>query len=135
MKLNSDEAENSIEGHGRIKRQSGFSLVETLVAALLFAVSLMGLLHYHQILRQSFQHQLQQRQAWRFALQQLEAFEAGVPYHPPHLDDTASLANKNWQFSLLAPVSNGECRQVTASVMTPRRYQATLSRWFCRSPV
>ncbi|GKW36324.1 MULTISPECIES: prepilin-type N-terminal cleavage/methylation domain-containing protein [Pectobacterium] len=114
-------------------RQSGFSLPETLVAALLFAVSLMGLLQYHQILQQSFQHQLQQRQAWRFAIQQLEAYEAGMPYHPSDLDNIASLASKNWQFSVSEQRQNAECRQVTARVMTPRRYQATLNRWFCLS--
>ncbi|WP_420793759.1 prepilin-type N-terminal cleavage/methylation domain-containing protein [Pectobacterium carotovorum] len=116
-----------------MSRQSGFSLPETLVAALLFAVSLMGLLQYHQILQQSFQHQLQQRQAWRFAMQQLEAYEADMPYHPSDLDNIASLASKNWQFSVLEQRQNGECRQVTARVMTPRRYQATLNRWFCLS--
>ncbi|WP_113632058.1 prepilin-type N-terminal cleavage/methylation domain-containing protein [Pectobacterium peruviense] len=116
-----------------VSYQSGFSLPETLVAALLFAVSLMGLLQYHQILQQSFQHQLQQRQAWRFAMQQLEAYEAGVPYHPFNLDDLASSSSKNWQFSLLEQQQSGECRQVTARVMTPRCYQATLNRWFCRS--
>ncbi|QHP79428.1 prepilin-type N-terminal cleavage/methylation domain-containing protein [Pectobacterium odoriferum] len=114
-------------------RQSGFSLPETLVAALLFAVSLMGLLQYHQILQQSFQHQLQQRQAWRFAMQQLEAYEADMPYHPSDLDNIASLASKNWQFSVSEQRQNAECRQVTARVMTPRRYQATLNRWFCLS--
>ncbi|GKX43448.1 peptidase [Pectobacterium carotovorum subsp. carotovorum] len=114
-------------------RQSGFSLPETLVAALLFAVSLMGLLQYQQILQQSFQHQLQQRQAWRFAMQQLEAYEADMPYHPSDLDNIASLASKNWQFSVSEQRQNAECRQVTARVMTPRRYQATLNRWFCLS--
>ncbi|XYQ55997.1 prepilin-type N-terminal cleavage/methylation domain-containing protein [Pectobacterium carotovorum] len=114
-------------------RQSGFSLPETLVAALLFAVSLVGLLQYQQILQQSFQHQLQQRQAWRFAMQQLEAYEADMPYHPSDLDNIASLASKNWQFSVSEQRQNAECRQVTARVMTPRRYQATLNRWFCLS--
>ncbi|KHN51249.1 prepilin-type N-terminal cleavage/methylation domain-containing protein [Pectobacterium fontis] len=115
-----------------VNHQSGFSLPETLVAALLFAVSLMGLLQYHQILQQSFQHQWQQRQAWRLAIQQLEAYEAGVSY-PSDVDNTVSLPGKNWQFSVSEQLQNGECRQVTARVMTPRRYQATLNRWFCRS--
>ncbi|MCU1789329.1 prepilin-type N-terminal cleavage/methylation domain-containing protein [Pectobacterium polaris] len=125
--------QNSALNKGIASYQSGFSLPETLVAALLFAVSLMGLLQYHQILQQSFQHQLQQRQAWRLAIQQLEAYEAGVRYNPSDSDNTASLASQNWQFSVLEQRQNGECRQVTARVMTPRRYQATLNRWFCLS--
>ncbi|GAB7209906.1 hypothetical protein OS31_14120 [Dickeya oryzae] len=51
---------------------AGFSLPETLVAMLLFAVSLAGLLQYHQVLQQSLLHQMQQRQAWRLAHQKLE---------------------------------------------------------------
>ncbi|MEI7366148.1 prepilin-type N-terminal cleavage/methylation domain-containing protein [Pectobacterium sp. 1950-15] len=125
---------NSAVNKGIVSHQSGFSLPETLVAALLFAVSLMGLLQYHQILQQSFQHQWQQRQAWRFAIQQLEAYEAGVPYHPFALDNAASLLSKHWQFSVSEQLQSPECRQVTARVMTPRRYQATLNRWFCRTP-
>ncbi|WP_420065982.1 prepilin-type N-terminal cleavage/methylation domain-containing protein [Pectobacterium colocasium] len=125
---------NSAVNKGVVSHQSGFSLPETLVAALLFAVSLMGLLQYHQILQQSFQHQWQQRQAWRFAIQQLEAYEAGVPYHPFALDNAVPLMSKHWQFSVSEQLQSPECRQVTARVMTPRRYQATLNRWFCRSP-
>lgn len=125
--------QNSAVNKGLVSHQSGFSLPETLVAALLFAVSLMGLLQYHQILQQSFQHQWQQRQAWRFAMQQLEAYEAGVSYDPFALGHEASLS-KNWQFSVSEQLQSPECRQVTARVMTPRRYQATLNRWFCRTP-
>ncbi|ACT11961.1 MULTISPECIES: prepilin-type N-terminal cleavage/methylation domain-containing protein [Pectobacterium] len=125
--------QNSAVNKGPVSHQSGFSLPETLVAALLFAVSLMGLLQYHQILQQSFQHQWQQRQAWRFAMQQLDAYEAGVPYDPFALGHEASLS-KNWQFSVSEQLQSPECRQVTARVMTPRRYQATLNRWFCRTP-
>ncbi|MER3385103.1 prepilin-type N-terminal cleavage/methylation domain-containing protein [Pectobacterium aroidearum] len=125
--------QNSAVNKGVVSHQSGFSLPETLVAALLFAVSLMGLLQYHQILQQSFQHQWQQRQAWRFAMQQLDAYEAGVSYDPFALGHEASLS-KNWQFSVSEQLQSPECRQVTARVMTPRRYQATLNRWFCRTP-
>ncbi|TKY84089.1 prepilin-type N-terminal cleavage/methylation domain-containing protein [Pectobacterium polonicum] len=124
---------NSVMNNRFVSHQSGFSLPETLVAVLLFVVSLMGLLQYHQILQQSFQHQWQQRQAWRFAMQQLEAYEAGVPYHPSDPDNIASFSSKNWQFSLSEQLQSGECRQVTVRVMTPRRYQATLNRWFCLS--
>ncbi|AOR64289.1 prepilin-type N-terminal cleavage/methylation domain-containing protein [Pectobacterium wasabiae] len=127
---------NSVVNNRFVNHQSGFSLLETLVAALLFAISLMGLLQYHQILQQSFQHQLQQRQAWRFAMQQLEAYEAGMPYHPSEPDNITPLSSKNWQFSLSEQLQSGECRLVTVRVMTPRRYQATLNRWFCQpSPV
>ena len=58
---------------GRLSR-NGFSLPEVLVAALLFSVSLLGLLQYYQVQLQSFQRQWHYRQAWVMAHQQLEAF-------------------------------------------------------------
>ncbi|EHD22885.1 MULTISPECIES: prepilin-type N-terminal cleavage/methylation domain-containing protein [Brenneria] len=107
-------------------QQRGFSLPETLAAALLFAISLLGLLQYHQVLLQSFQHQWQQRQAWRLAAQQLEAYEAGMKYHamvPP--------PESGWRFTLSEQAQGAGCRRVTATSTTPRHYQARLIRWFC----
>uniref|UniRef100_UPI003CF966E9 type IV pilus modification PilV family protein n=1 Tax=Serratia bockelmannii TaxID=2703793 RepID=UPI003CF966E9 len=48
---------------GRLSR-NGFSLPVVLVAALLFSVSLLGLIQYHQVLLQSFQRQWDYRLAW-----------------------------------------------------------------------
>ncbi|RLM25947.1 potassium:proton antiporter [Brenneria alni] len=109
-------------------QQHGFSLPETLAAVLLFAVSLLGLLQYHQVLQQSFQHQWQQRQAWRLAAQQLEAYEAGMKYHA-----MAPALGSGWQLNLLEQAQSADCRRATATVITPRHYQAQLTRWFCQT--
>ncbi|MEC5318444.1 prepilin-type N-terminal cleavage/methylation domain-containing protein [Brenneria populi subsp. brevivirga] len=107
--------------------QSGFGLPETMAAALLFAVSLLGLLQYHEVLQRAFQHQWQQRQAWRLVSQQLEAYEAGIGY------DTVSAAlESGWRLDLTQQPQGAGCVRVTATASTPRRYQARLTRWFCR---
>lgn len=130
---------------GNIYPQRGFSLPETLVAALLLTVSLLGLLQYHQILQQSFLHQWQQRQAWRLLVQQLEAYEAGVKYTIGFNDnagsndkisdktalDRATGSGQEWRFSLSEQMMTAECRKVTAAIVTPGNYQAQLTRWFC----
>ncbi|WP_233356383.1 MULTISPECIES: prepilin-type N-terminal cleavage/methylation domain-containing protein [unclassified Brenneria] len=110
---------------GRPLQQNGFSLPETLVAALLLAVSLIGLLQYHQVLQQSFNHQWQQRQAWRLADQQLAAYEA--------MKYDALATGGGWRFTLSEQAQSAECRKVTATAITPRHYQAQLTRWFCRT--
>lgn len=114
-------------GQGRWSQQSGFSLPETLAAALLFAVSLLGLLQYHEVLQHSFQHQWQQRQAWRLASQQLEAYETGMKY-----DTTIAVLENGWRFNLLEQSRSAGCLRVTATATTPRQYQAQLTRWVCR---
>ncbi|AXW87112.1 hypothetical protein AU509_04585 [Lonsdalea britannica] len=109
--------------------QSGFSLLETLIAALLFAVSLTGLLQYHLILQRSLQYQWQQRQAWRWVNEQLEAQDAGVPVQTV----TASLP-EGWTSSLNVQPYGPQCQRVTAAVVTPRHYSASLTRWLCYPP-
>ncbi|NKI73172.1 potassium:proton antiporter [Dickeya sp. CFBP 2040] len=103
---------------------AGFSLPETLVAALLFAVSLAGLLQYHQILQQSLLHQVQQRQAWRLAHQQLEEENAGSVSAPQNIP-------AGWGMNRTEQPYPPGCRRVTVTVVTPYRYRAVLSRWFC----
>lgn len=106
--------------------QRGFSLPEVLIAALLFAVSLLGLLQYHQVLLQSFQRQWQYRQAWSLAHQQLEVFAAtgrvnvGLP-----------LPTSGWQRQTGLSTPQAACQRLTVRIQTPQRQWAELSRWYC----
>ena len=115
-------------GKGAALPQCGFSLPETLAAALFFSVSLLGLLQYHEVLQQAFRHQWQQRQAWRLASQQLDAYETGM-------NDEATVATPEagWRFHLLEQTHGADCLRITATATTPRQYQAKLTRWVCRS--
>ncbi|MGL9720654.1 type IV pilus modification PilV family protein [Symbiopectobacterium sp.] len=71
-----DSLRISCGGCRQRQRQQGFGLVETAIAALFFAISVLGLLQYHQRLQQVFVHQWQQRQAWHLAYQQLAIYAA-----------------------------------------------------------
>ncbi|ARJ42559.1 hypothetical protein B1H58_11330 [Pantoea alhagi] len=56
--------------------ERGFSIVEMLLALLLFAISLTALLHYQQMLAAGFYQQWQQREAWRVAALRLQGQES-----------------------------------------------------------
>lgn len=111
------------------QRQQGFGLVETSIAALFFAVSVLGLLQYHQRLQQAFVHQWQQRQAWHLAYQQLAIYAAGRG------GESSALLERDlppgWQLHLTEQFQTAACLRVSSTVTTPQHYQARLYRWFC----
>ncbi|CAM4023006.1 prepilin-type N-terminal cleavage/methylation domain-containing protein [Serratia silvae] len=107
------------------RTQRGFSLPEVLIAALLFAVSLLGLLQYQQVLLQAFQRQWQYRQAWSLAHQQLEIFSAGAEISP------AISLPPNWRYQVETHQAQGSCLRRTVKIQTQQQQQVELSRWYC----
>lgn len=97
-----------------MKRESGFSLVETLLALLLFAVSLTALLHYQQRLATGFYQQWQQREAWRVAARRLQGQESA-----------------GWQTSLRALPAVEGCLLWQATASRPGLAPVTLSQLRC----
>lgn len=111
-------------------KQSGFSLPEALIAALLFSVSLLGLIQYHQALSDSFQRQWQIRQAWTLAQQRLDEY-ASEGSNQSQLILPVWKGARAWQLSLSDSAADSGCRAVTALVETPDKYKASLTRWMC----
>lgn len=100
-----------------MRRQKGFSLPETLVALLLFAISMAVVMKYQLALVKGFQLQVQQREAWRYASQLFEG------YQPPH-----------WHTQLSHQSAVAGCIQFTATVISPLGRKAELSRLRCPLP-
>ena len=94
--------------------QSGFSLVETLFALLLFSMSITALLHYHQSLAAGFQQQWQQRNAWHAAWQRLQ----GNPL-------------TEWQSDLQQQSGPEGCQLMTARVVSSAGRKAELVQLRC----
>ncbi|MFT8211892.1 MAG: prepilin-type N-terminal cleavage/methylation domain-containing protein [Symbiopectobacterium sp.] len=103
--------------------------METAIAALLFAISVLGLLQYHQRLQQAFVHQWQQRQAWHLAYQQLAIYAGGQG------GGASALLERNlspgWHLHLTEQRQSASYWRVSSTVTTPQHYQARLHRWFC----
>ncbi|HEI8868412.1 prepilin-type N-terminal cleavage/methylation domain-containing protein [Serratia sp. AKBS12] len=106
-----------------VARQRGFSLPEVLIAALLFSVSLLGLLQYHQALLQGFQRQWQSRQAWALAHQQLERHAAGI--------EGVETLPPGWRREVQHSREDDACHRLTVTIQTPQRQRIQLGRWYC----
>ncbi len=102
--------------------QYGFSLLEVLIALLLYSVSLLGLLQYHQVLLQAFHRHWQAREAWSLAHQNLDIFSVRGSFN--------ETAKPGWK-QYIRVSTRGECQQVSALVITPHNLRAELSRWLC----
>lgn len=109
-----------------VHRQEGFSLIETLVAMLLFSVTVLGLLRYQQTLTSQFHHYANEQKAWRLAAQALDLY-------PINVDEDASLAAAGWRLSVTDRRLDERCAEVAAAVYGPGRVSVSLERLFCRS--
>lgn len=100
--------------------RSGFSLIDTLLAMLLFSMTILGLLGYQKtLLSQSYQ-QAELQQAWRLAHQMLEVYP-----------ETIIINDHRWRLILNQRSLNDNCIIVTAQVIGRNRVQAELERIFC----
>ncbi|MGV3344674.1 prepilin-type N-terminal cleavage/methylation domain-containing protein [Enterobacteriaceae bacterium LUAb1] len=96
--------------------QSGFSLFETLLALLLFALTVTLLLRGQQAVTAGSLLQMQQRQAWRLAAQRLEG-----PFTAP----------EGWQIDLIPETTITGCQRQTAEVISPAGRRSRLQRLKC----
>ncbi|GAB2948017.1 prepilin-type N-terminal cleavage/methylation domain-containing protein [Hafnia psychrotolerans] len=103
--------------------EKGFSLTEALIATLLLAVSLLGLLQYYQALTQGFIRQWQFRQAWSAVHAQLDTYSImGKGY---------AMTLAGWQSQITSAAGPAGCKIVTARIQTPLGYVAQSSRIIC----
>lgn len=97
-----------------MQREKGFSVAETLLALLLFAISLTALLHYQRILATGFYQQWQQREAWRVAARRLQGQES-----------------EGWQTTLHVQPAPEGCLLWQATASRPGLAAVTLSQLRC----
>ncbi len=110
------------------RHEQGFSLLELVVVALFFSVALTGILQYHHVLLRTFHHHWQTRQAWSLAQQCLDIFFiSGDDAVVIDLIKFESGCQRNITFGAVL----AECQEITATIITPQKHKAELSRWYC----
>ncbi|PHM36674.1 precorrin-2 dehydrogenase [Xenorhabdus innexi] len=113
----------------RNNRQSGISLPEVMVASVLFAVSLLGLMRYHQALSSNFQQYWLQLKAVKLAHEQLERYEQSEGRIIR--DETAP--QQGWKTEFQQQFESSGCNRITVSVTKSYNPSGKLERWFCAS--
>ncbi len=109
------------------------SLPEVMVASVVFAISLLGLMRYHQALSANFQQYWGQLKAVRYAHDQLEQYERleGQIGLRKTEEDTAS--QQRWKMEFQREFHSLGCYQVTVKLTVHYNKPSKLERWFCAS--
>ncbi|WP_426575817.1 prepilin-type N-terminal cleavage/methylation domain-containing protein [Xenorhabdus stockiae] len=111
----------------RNNRQSGISLPEVMVASVVFAISLLGLMRYHQALSSNFQQYWLQLKAVKLAHEQLERYELSEGKLPR--DETAP--QQGWETEFQQEFELSGCYRITVKVTKGYNPSGKLERWFC----
>ncbi len=100
--------------------QTGFMLIDTLIALLLFTIMLHGIMNYQQAQLRRFSYHNEEQQAWRLAQQLLDIYPA-----------SSSIRPLGWQITTQIIATLKQCNFVEVRITTTRGIQATLQRWYC----
>ncbi|MCW7547839.1 MULTISPECIES: prepilin-type N-terminal cleavage/methylation domain-containing protein [Photorhabdus] len=109
------------------EHQAGMSLPEVMIAVMVFSVSLLGLMRYHQALLFGFQQHWQQSKADKLSYGYLEQYELIAGQNP--LPEIILPPGWHAEFQTTYPLSG--CYQLTVMVTTSYNQQSKASRWIC----
>ncbi|AWK40579.1 prepilin-type N-terminal cleavage/methylation domain-containing protein [Photorhabdus laumondii subsp. laumondii] len=109
------------------EHQAGMSLPEVMIAVMVFSVSLLGLMRYHQALLFGFQQHWQQSKADKLSYGYLEQYELIAGQNA--LPEITLPPGWHAEFQTAYPLSS--CYQLTVIVMTPYNQQSKASRLIC----
>ncbi|MDC9590651.1 prepilin-type N-terminal cleavage/methylation domain-containing protein [Xenorhabdus sp. XENO-10] len=114
--------------HSLLGRQAGMSLPEVMVASAVFAISLLGLMRYHQALSANFQQYWGQLKAVRYAHDQLEQYER---WEGQIALKKTEVEEQRWKMEFQREFHSLGCYQVTIKLTVHYNKPSKLERWFC----
>lgn len=100
---------------------AGFSLIEVLVAALLFSIVMLGLINYQQALINRHHYFDTHLQADRIAFQLLESYP-DIAHH---------IVPDDWQYHIQRTVYNSQCTLVLVIITLPSKQKIQQQRLIC----
>ncbi|OTA19852.1 hypothetical protein Xbed_01974 [Xenorhabdus beddingii] len=113
--------------------QGGMSLPEVLVASVVFAISLLGLMRYHQALSANFQQYWGQLNAMRYAHDQLEQYERLQGLIGSNQTEGEMASRQKWNMEFQRDFHSQGCFRVTVKLTVHYNKPSKLERWFCAS--
>ncbi|AOM42297.1 prepilin-type N-terminal cleavage/methylation domain-containing protein [Xenorhabdus hominickii] len=117
----------------QVGRQEGMSLPEVMVASVVFAISVLGLMRYHQALSTSFQQYWVQLKVVRDVYNQLEQYEQ-LDGHPEFGKATGKMASPlGWKAEFQREFHFSGCYQLTVKLTLHYNKPSKLERWICAS--
>ncbi|MDR0217356.1 MAG: prepilin-type cleavage/methylation domain-containing protein [Enterobacteriaceae bacterium] len=105
------------------------SLPEVMVASVVFAVSLLGLIRYHQALSANFQQYWSQLKAVKLAHEQLEIYEQSAG----KVIEGKDSMQQGWKTEFQQEFHPSGCYRITVKVTKSYNHSGKLERWFCTS--
>lgn len=103
--------------------QTGFSLIEVMIASLLMSIIMISFLGYQKVLFHQ-QHYLSNFiQAQQIAFQLLDSY--------PEI--ASHLVPDNWQFDIHTESYLASCKMVSITIMPPNQKQVKQQRLFCNN--
>ncbi|MBE8597509.1 prepilin-type N-terminal cleavage/methylation domain-containing protein [Xenorhabdus sp. BG5] len=114
----------------KTRRQEGMSLPEVMIASAVFAISLLGLMRYHQALSANFQQYWGQLKAVRYVHNQLEQYERLVGQIDLQKEEE-TVIQRGWKVEVQREFRSWGCYQVTVNLTVHYNKPSKLERWFC----
>lgn len=120
--MNSFDCEQlRIDMHKTTKYSAGFSLIEVLIAALLFSIIILGLTGYQQALIAKHHTFYTHLQAERIAFQLLDSYP-NMAHH---------IIPNHWQYQINRNSYGTQCTMVDVILTLPNRVRIQQKRLFC----
>ncbi|OKP02105.1 prepilin-type N-terminal cleavage/methylation domain-containing protein [Xenorhabdus eapokensis] len=117
----------------KTRRQEGMSLPEVMVASAVFAISLLGLMRYHQALSANFHQYWGQLKAVRYVHNQLEQYERFAGQIDLQKTEEEAAIQRGWKIEVQREFRSWGCYQVTIKLTVHYNKPSKLERWFCAS--
>lgn len=103
------------------KNITGFSLIEVMIAILLFSIVLIGFVNYQRVLLNKHHNLSNTLQANHFAFQFLDSY-------PQNVDN---ILPKYWLYNIENKLFNSHCKMVFVSITPPKQTKIQQQRLFC----
>lgn len=102
---------------------AGFSLIEVMIATLLFSIIMLGFINYQQALLNKHRYFANYLRANKIAFQLLDSY----PYIPNEIIPSG------WRYTITSKRYNAQCKMVVITVSAPNKQVVKQQRFFCDS--